>query len=952
MKSLLIWGIALFGFILAAIGLSTASYEPGASGPVDVMLFMFFGIGLGVLIMQVLNKIGDPLPYTCVVFLVGILLAVITTDNANGGVFAKSLNQWINIDAELLLFVFLPPLIFGEAMSLNWYQTVGALPQALVLAGPGVLIGAALMGCLARAVLPYNWNWNLCMIFGSILAATDPVAVVALLKSLGASPKLTMIVVGESILNDGTAMVLFTVFNNAFNGKVYTPGSILSFFLAATLGSVTLGCTVGFVAVRWMRTHNRALSDSDSLAQIAITICTAYLTFYIAQKTLEISGVLACCSAGFIMSWLGPPIILNHENLEAVWHAIEWSLNTFIFFLAGMIIGHRTFLYVSAQDWFIMIFFYVFLQIFRFFVIGVLFPLISNLGNKCTKAEGIFIAWGGLRGALGMALALIAYREGPEDMQEETSRLLFYVGGIAALTLIINAPTSSWVLYRLKLTGGEDSPEKKLVMACIGKKMRKCAREGLRELIHEFSLSEKQIEEVCGSVTILNTVTVLDFVDEIAEHEGKDLKVSKGRNRASSLKMSGHNLDLLDKAGATAAALDISPPTPTSTTNSDDDDEFKLNNVDDPEAGWNGRPQRSRASSGVEMMLNPIQIMRKMSVTSMVSIEEPRDHMTADELKDQLNEHALAGETTVTPALLGFVRSLFLATVRVSYWHDIEEGKLPREGKPGRLLLYSVEVGLDDLYAGVTTKVGTRDWALLTAHVDTKPLSVRGLTYLEETAPKWLLPNTRAHMLNRLECRAEENYVYILTSFIAAHEHAQKQIHGFLAAPSSDNAPTPRDGMGQLIQSAEEKLVINESKAAVEDARRRLEAMNHGTIAAIKTKQAAYLVLIQQADMVKSMVSQGLLSPNDAEGIIEQITKDMAGVKAKRKKMYRDHLESSILRRKAHREMSTPIRTSSSSSSISDSPTRSFVPKFASPKFGALRTDASLLRSNGSSSEA
>jgi hypothetical protein len=88
------------------------------------------------------------------------------------------------------------------------------------------------------------------------------------------------------------------------------------------------------------------------------------------------------------------------------------------------------------------------------------------------------------------------------------------------------------------------------------------------------------------------------------------------------------------------------------------------------------------------------------------------------------------------------------------------------------------------------TKGGTRDWALLTQHVDTKPLEVRFLTYLESTAPRWLFPSTRDDILNRLECRAEENYVYILTSFIAAHEHAQKQIHGFLAAPALD-APTP-----------------------------------------------------------------------------------------------------------------------------------------------------------------
>jgi hypothetical protein len=77
----------------------------------------------------------------------------------------------------------------------------------VLLAGPGVVIGAVLMGVFAKFLLPYNWSWNLAMVFGSILSATDPVAVVALLKSAGASPKLTILIVGESLLNDGTAMV-------------------------------------------------------------------------------------------------------------------------------------------------------------------------------------------------------------------------------------------------------------------------------------------------------------------------------------------------------------------------------------------------------------------------------------------------------------------------------------------------------------------------------------------------------------------------------------------------------------------------------------------------------------------------------------------------------------------------------------------------------------------------
>lgn len=304
---------------------------------------------------------------------------------------------WINIDPELLLFVFLPPLIFGEAMGLNWYHAKGAFVQATILAGPGVLVGALLMGCFAKGCFP-QWSWYLALTFGAITSATDPVAVVALLKSAGASPKLTMIIVGESLLNDGTAMVLFTVFNNLLNGKTYTGGSIILFFLEACLGSCVVGVIIGLITVRWLRTANRPLSDMDVLVQTAITICSAYVTFYVTQKTLLVSGVLGCCGAGIMLAWLAPPVILNHETLHNVWGTAEWVLNTLIFLLAGLIIGNRVFSKVRILDWVFLFVLYLMLMIIRCFVIYICFPFISKVGHKCTWQEAVFMAWGGLRG--------------------------------------------------------------------------------------------------------------------------------------------------------------------------------------------------------------------------------------------------------------------------------------------------------------------------------------------------------------------------------------------------------------------------------------------------------------------------------------------------------------------------------------------------------------------------
>jgi uncharacterized membrane protein YbjE (DUF340 family) len=164
-------GIVLFWTVTAADDDYSDDYSKSIN-TVNILLFMFFGLALGVVVSQLLSIFGEAIPYTVLVFLLGMLFS---TAADSPGSFGDSINQWLGIDAELLLFVFLPPLIFGEAMSLNWYHLKGGFFQSVILAGPGVLIGAALMGALAKGVLPYNWGWNLAMTFGSILSATGTI---------------------------------------------------------------------------------------------------------------------------------------------------------------------------------------------------------------------------------------------------------------------------------------------------------------------------------------------------------------------------------------------------------------------------------------------------------------------------------------------------------------------------------------------------------------------------------------------------------------------------------------------------------------------------------------------------------------------------------------------------------------------------------------------------------
>jgi NhaP-type Na+/H+ or K+/H+ antiporter len=374
----------------------------------------------------------------------------------------------------MMLFLFLPVLIFGEAMTLKWHHVKGGIAQALLLAGPGVVIGAFMMGSFVFLCLPdLGWSWNLCMVFGSILAATDPVAVVALLKSAGASPKLTILIIGESLLNDGTAMVLFSLFFDMVKGDVYNGEEIFAYFVKMAIGSPVFGACVGMVSVYALSLANKPLNGDDVTVQIAITVCCAYMTFFMAEYELRMSGLLACCGAGAAFSCFAPPLILEHETMHHVWGMIEWAGNTLIFLLAGLIIGSETIHEVTPSDWGYLFLLFLVLLIIRVIIIALLYPVLSRVGLKCSQNDAIFMSWAGLRGALGMALALIVNGERNEEHlhKSDTDRLFFFVGGIAALTLIINATSSRFVLEKLGLLK-LDTPDKVLVMEQIKKRLR------------------------------------------------------------------------------------------------------------------------------------------------------------------------------------------------------------------------------------------------------------------------------------------------------------------------------------------------------------------------------------------------------------------------------------------------------------------------------------------------
>ena len=164
---------------------------------VYAVLMPWFVQAVGVIVFYILTRHVHAVPYTAVLFVLGVLMGVGAVRTDNSDQLTESVTLWTNINAEVLFTVFLPGLLFKDALEINFHLFLASFWQLVLLAFPMVLAGTMLTAVTGMYVLPYDWSFHHALTFGSILAATDPVAVSALLNEVGAPPRLKTHVSGE-----------------------------------------------------------------------------------------------------------------------------------------------------------------------------------------------------------------------------------------------------------------------------------------------------------------------------------------------------------------------------------------------------------------------------------------------------------------------------------------------------------------------------------------------------------------------------------------------------------------------------------------------------------------------------------------------------------------------------------------------------------------------------------
>ena len=422
-------------------------------------------------------------PYTIFLVIIGLAMGVLGTQLS----FMEHLLMF-RLTPDVVVFVFLPVLLFESAFNLNARALFKNLVPILTLAIPALLISTAIVGGIVHFALGLPLDVSL--LFGALISATDPVAVVALFKEMGAPKRLNLLVEGESLFNDGTALVLFKiligiVIAGHFSSMTVVTG--IGRFLLVFLGGVAVGAVFGFV-------FSKAIEavENDPFIEITLTTILAHSTFIAAEHFLHVSGVMATVAAGLTLGSYGrdkisPPV---QEHMKSFWEYFVFVCNSLIFLLVGLSIDMSLFVRnIGAVAWAVGA-----VLLARGVAVYTLMPLIArlNMAEPVGRSYQTVVFWGGLRGALAIAMALSI----PDTIEQKPFILVLSIG-VVLFTLIVNGLTVRPLMRLLALDRYSLSERLERVQAMFAAKKK--AVNTMDTFLEEGAIGPRAVAELKGA---------------------------------------------------------------------------------------------------------------------------------------------------------------------------------------------------------------------------------------------------------------------------------------------------------------------------------------------------------------------------------------------------------------------------------------------------------------------
>ena len=380
-------------------------FETGVAG---FVLLLLVAAVVGVLVQRI------PIPYVVALALIGLGAGSLV-----GG-------QPFHLTHSLILFVLLPGLLFEAAFHLRWSQLRQNLPAVVLLTTLGVLLTTAITGLLGHLAL--QLSLPLAILFGAMVSPTDPVAVVAVFRRLGVPERLGNLVEAESLFNDGTGVVLFTIAVSAMGNGNLTVSSAIIDFLRLTVGGVACGLAIGLL----LSLVTARIDDPQ--VEISLTGLASYGGYLVAEY-LNFSGILCVVCSALVLGNYGRPRGMSEATQGAVhafWSYIAFFLNSLIFVLIGLdvpragLLQHIGVIGVAA----------VIVLVARAFTVYGLMALLLPVGRRVNLRWQHLTVWSGIRGAVAVALLLSL-----DSREADLAQVRDIVYGVVLASIVVQGTT-------------------------------------------------------------------------------------------------------------------------------------------------------------------------------------------------------------------------------------------------------------------------------------------------------------------------------------------------------------------------------------------------------------------------------------------------------------------------------------------------------------------------------
>jgi CPA1 family monovalent cation:H+ antiporter len=394
------------------------------------------GVGVGV------AKIGR-FPYTIALLVAGLAVSVL------------GLTVDIELSHDLILLVLLPPLLFEGAATTDLDQFRADLPPILALAVPGLLVSIAILGALGAWA--FAFPPLVALLFAAMMLPTDPVSVLALFDELGAPDRLATLVEGESLVNDGVGVVVFTtllaVVAESGGGAeaLLSADRLLAFSLdvaAASLGGLAVGLAAGYAVYRVMA------GLDEHMTETVLTAILAYGSFLVAEHYLDVSGVIATVVAGLLIGNRGAEYAMSPQTKISVfdtWDTAAFVVNTFIFLMIGVttpvgqLAAHARLIALAVP----------LVLVARAAVVYPVTTVVNRfVPTPVSRSYQHVMVWGGLHASIPIALVLGLPAGTP--FREELRAMVF---GVAAFSLLVQGLSMGRLLDALDVVTRSDAEE-------------------------------------------------------------------------------------------------------------------------------------------------------------------------------------------------------------------------------------------------------------------------------------------------------------------------------------------------------------------------------------------------------------------------------------------------------------------------------------------------------------